>query len=258
VGGLRRGWRTTYEAAAELTGIGVRSRTTRLVARGRDNEPAMTPRPDIAPHDVLDRVACASLVDAMGRIHSHRAHILSLVSPAPRRLFGPVATIAYLPHRDDLPQTDLGFGALFHEAVGDSPAGTVLVLSSGGYPDASHGGGTKLSRIQNTGAAGVLADGRLRDFDQLAGYAFATWCRGEATRWGGDTVMPFAANVPVEIGGVCVIPGDYVYADSSGAVVIPRASLQRVIDEALSVEAEDARSLEEIATETAPRPRTQG
>jgi regulator of RNase E activity RraA len=125
----------------------------------------------------------------------------------------------------------------------------VLVLSSGGYPDASHGGGTKLSRLQNGGAAGVLADGRLRDFRQLGDCTFATWCRGEATRWGGETVMPFAANVAVEIGGVCVIPGDYVYADASGAVVIPRASLQRVIDEALRVEAEDARSLEEIAKE---------
>jgi regulator of RNase E activity RraA len=201
------------------------------------------------PDDVLDRVACASLVDAMGRVHNHRAHILSLVSPAPRRLFGPAATIAFLPYRDDLPQTELGFGALFHQAVGESPAGTVLVLSSGGYPDASHGGGTKLSRLQNTGAAGVLADGRLRDFDQLGDYAFATWCRGEATRWGGETVMPFAANVAVEIAGVCVIPGDYVYADASGAVVIPRPSLQRVIAEALNVEAEDARSLQEIATE---------
>jgi regulator of RNase E activity RraA len=199
--------------------------------------------------DVLDRVACASLVDAMGRVHSHRAHILSLVSPAPRRLFGPAATIAYLPYRDDLPQTHMGFGALFHEALGEGPAGAVLVLSSGGYPDASHGGGMKLSRLQHTGAAGVLADGRLRDFNQLRDYPFATWCRGEATRWGGDTVMPFAANVAVEIGGVAVLPGDYVYADASGAVVIPRASLQRVIDEALSVEAEDARSLEEIATE---------
>src|SRR5437763_9440391 len=195
--GRRRGWRTTYEAAAELTGIGVRSRTTRLVARGRDNEPAMTPRPDIAPHDVLDRVACASLVDAMGRIHSHRAHILSLISPAPRRLFGPVATIAYLPYRDDLPQSELGFGTLFHQAVDESPAGTVLVLSSGGYPDASHGGGMKLSRLEHSGAAGVLADGRLRDFNQLGGYRFATWCRGEATRWGGDTGMRFAANIPV-------------------------------------------------------------
>jgi regulator of RNase E activity RraA len=209
----------------------------------------MTTGSSMVPDDVLDRVACASLVDAMGRLHSHRAHVLSLVSPAPRRLFGPVATIAYLPYRDDLPQTELGFGRLFHEAVSESPAGTVLVLSSGGYPEASHGGGTKLSRLQHSGAAGVLADGRLRDFDQLANYDFATWCRGQATRWGGDTVMPFAANLAVEIGGVCVTPGDYVYADASGAVVIPRASLKRVIDEALGVEAEDAWSLEEIAHE---------
>jgi regulator of RNase E activity RraA len=204
---------------------------------------------DIVPDEVLDRVTCASLVDAMGRLHGHRAQILNLVSPAPRRLFGPVATIAYLPYREDLPQTELGFGDLFHQAVDGSPAGTVLVLSSGGYPDASHGGGTKLSRLQHSGAAGVLADGRLRDFEQLGGYAFATWCRGEATRWGGDTVMPFAANVAVEIGGVCVIPGDYLYADRSGAVVLPRASLKRVIDEALNVETEDASSLEQIATE---------
>jgi regulator of RNase E activity RraA len=209
----------------------------------------MTTGPDIAGDDVLERVACASLVDAMGRIHKHRAQILSLVSPAPRRLFGPVVTIAYLPYRDDLRESEVGFGALFHQAVDESPAGTVLVLSSGGYPDAAHGGGTKLSRLQHSGAAGVLADGRLRDFDELGEYAFATWCRGEATRWGGDTVMPFAANVAVEIGGVCVVPGDYVYADASGAVVIPRASLQPVIDEALSVEAEDARSLREIAAE---------
>ena len=212
----------------------------------------MSTEPGTVPDDVLDRVACASLVDAIGRIHSHRAHILSLISPAPRRLFGPAATIAYLPYRDDLPQTELGFGALFHHAMEGSPAGAVLVLSSGGYPDASHGGGTKLSRLQHAGAAGVLADGRLRDFDQLADYAFATWCRGQAARWGGDTVTPFAANVAVEIAGVCVIPGDYVYADASGAVVIPRSSLRRVTDEALSVEAEDAQSMKEIASEHTP------
>jgi regulator of RNase E activity RraA len=198
---------------------------------------------------MLDRVACASLVDAMGRLHSHRAHILSFVSPAPRRLFGPVTTIAYLPYRDDLQQTELGFGALFDQAVGEALPGTVLVLSSGGYPDVSHGGGTKLSRLKHSGAAGVLADGRLRDFEQLAEYEFAIWCRGEATRWGGDTVMPFAANVSVEIGGVCVSPGDYLYADASGAVVIPQASLKQVFDEALRVEAEDVRALEAIAAE---------
>ncbi|GGK00194.1 dimethylmenaquinone methyltransferase [Streptomyces camponoticapitis] len=215
----------------------------------------MTHEPGPLSDDVLDRVACASLVDAMGRTHGHRAHILSLVSPAPRRLFGPVATVAYLPYRDDVPHAD--FGDLFTQAMVGRAAGTVLVLSSGGYPDASHGGGTKLSRLENTGAAGVLTDGRLRDFDQLADYGFATWCAGEATMAGGGTAMPFAANVAVEVGGVSVFPGDYLYADASGAVVIPNGSLERVVDEALKVEAEDAGFAQEIAAEdgtSAPEP----
>ncbi|MHA7173921.1 RraA family protein [Arthrobacter monumenti] len=113
------------------------------------------------PAEMPGQLSCASLVDAMGRIHTHRAHILPLASPDPvRRLFGPAATIAYLPYRDDLPQTLTGFGALFHQAVGEEPGGRVLVLSSGGYPEASHGSGTKLSRVANLDLAGVLADGR--------------------------------------------------------------------------------------------------
>lgn len=195
----------------------------------------------------VGQLSCASLVDAMGRLHGHRAHLLPLVSPDPARsLFGPAVTISYLPARDDLAQSELGFASLFYEAIAGEPAGKVLVLSSGGYPDASHGGGTKLSRLDHHGLAGVLADGRLRDFDQLRDYRFSTWCRGEATRWGGDTVMPFAANVAVEVGGVCVTPGDYVYADATGGVVIPAGSLTRVIDEAQRIEAEDTRAAAQI------------
>ena len=187
------------------------------------------------------RLGCAPLVDAMGRLHSHRAHIFALSSPDPTRpLFGTAATMAYLPYRDDVPQAAIGFGELFYQAVGDDPAGRVLVLSSGGYRDASHGGGTKLSRVAHHGLAGVLADGRLRDFAQLRAHGFATWCRGEATRWGGDTIVPYAADVAVEIAGVCVTPGDYVFADTAGAVVIPQASMERVFLEAARIEAEDA------------------
>lgn len=203
------------------------------------------------PRELVEGLACASLVDAMGRIHGHRAHLLSLVSPTPERtLFGPAVTIAYLPYRDDFTETNqLGLAGWFYRAVGDTPRGSVLVLSSGGYPDASHGGGTKLSRVQNHGLAGVLTDSRLRDFDELASYDFATWCGGEATHWGGGTVVPSAANVPVEVGGVCVSPGDYVYADRSGAVVIPAGSLPDVAAEARRVDAEDEAYLSEIRAE---------
>ncbi|MGY1433769.1 RraA family protein [Streptomyces reniochalinae] len=199
-------------------------------------------------------LGCAALVDALGRIHSHRAHILALTSPDPTRpLFGPAVTLAYMPCRDDLQQTGRGFADLFYEAVGQTPAGRVLVMSSGGYPDASHGGGTKLSRVANHGLAGVLAGGRLRDFQQLGEHGFATWCRGEATRWGGDTVMPYAANVAVEVEGVCVVPGDYVFADSAGAAVIPAGSLPRVLDEAARVDAEDTEAAAQIRSENLPR-----
>ena len=141
---------------------------------------------------------------------------------------------------------------LFYEAVGDDPQGKVLVLASNGYVDASMGGGTKLMRLQRHGLAGVLTDGRLRDFDELAEYDFAAYCSGEATRWGGNEVTPFQANVPVVLRGVGVIPGVYVFADSSGAVVIPPGDLERVLAEARSIEADDARSRAEIAREHNP------
>ncbi|WP_306191875.1 MULTISPECIES: RraA family protein [unclassified Streptomyces] len=199
------------------------------------------------------RLGCATLVDAMGRVHGHRAHIPSMVSPDPGRpLFGPAATISFMPYREDLTGPGLDFGHFYRGALGDGPlSGQVLVLSSGGYPDVSHGGGTKLSRADGSGLAGVLADGRLRDFGQLRGYSFSTWCRGEAVRWGGDTVMPHAFNVTVEVAGVCVSPGDYVYMDSAGGVVIPSASLHRVVGIAEEVEAEEAEAERSIRGEAA-------
>lgn len=197
----------------------------------------------------LPHVSCASLVDAMGRLHDHRAHLLPLVSPDPERpLFGPAATITFLPHRADLDRPP-EFAELFYRAIGPRPEGKVLVLSAGGYPDASHGGGIKLSRVQHQRLAGVVSDGRLRDFAELGRYDFATWCRGEATRWGGDTVMPYEAGLPVHLGGVCVVPGDLVYVDASGGVVIPAADAERVFAEARRIEGEDERFADDIRAE---------
>jgi regulator of RNase E activity RraA len=199
----------------------------------------------------VEGLKCADLVDAMGRLHRHRCHILDLVSPTPGRvLFGPAVTISYFPTCSAaLDPERYNLANLFYEAIGDDPQGKVLVLASNGYTDVSMGGGTKLLRLQEHGLAGVLTDGRLRDFEELAGYDFAAYCAGEATRWGGDQVTPFQANVPVVLRGVGVTPGAWVFADSSGAVVIPPGDVERVLAGARSVETEDARSRAEIAQE---------
>jgi 4-hydroxy-4-methyl-2-oxoglutarate aldolase len=199
---------------------------------------------------------CADLVDAMGRLHRHRCHILDLVSPTPGRvLFGPAVTVSYFPSCSaGLDPERYNLANLFYEAVGNDPQGKVLVLASNGYTDVSMGGGTKLMRVQHHGLAGVLTDGRLRDFDELAGYDFAAYCGGEATRWGGDTVTPFQANVPVVLRGVGIFPGMYVFADTSGAVVIPPGDLDHVLTGARSIEEDDARYRVDISREKGPPP----
>jgi regulator of RNase E activity RraA len=205
----------------------------------------------------LDDLKAADLVDAMGRLHRHRCHILDLISPTPGRvLFGPAVTISYFPSCSaGLDPERYNLQNLFYEAVGDHPEGKVLVLASNGYTDVSMGGGTKLSRLQKNGCAGILTDGRLRDFDELAKYDFAAYCSGEATKWGGGEVTPFQANVPVVVSGVGVMPGSYVFADSSGAVVIPDRQVGEVIEGARAVEAEDEGYRAEIRRERPPPPK---
>jgi len=199
----------------------------------------------------VEGLKAADLVDAMGRLHRHRCHILDLVSPTPGRvLFGPAVTISYFPSCSaTLDPERYNLQNLFYEAVGDEPEGKVLVLASNGYTDASMGGGTKLSRLQNHRCAGVLTDGRLRDFDELSTYDFAAYCSGEATKWGGGEVTPFQANVPVVVSGVGVVPDQYVFADSSGGVVIPDGQVEEVIAGAGAVAAEDDEYRSEIRQE---------
>lgn len=182
-----------------------------------------------------DGVAVADVVDVMTSRFKHRAHILDLVSPKPGRvLFGRAVTMSFFPYREDLMDDRLHtLGPVFYDAIrSHDPAGKVLVMASNGHPDISLGGGTKLSRLRNHGMAGVIADGRLRDLSELAGYGLAVWCTGETTKAGGAVIRPYLANVPVSLGGVTVVPGDYVVADSSGAVVIPPSHLDDVLEAA--------------------------
>lgn len=200
---------------------------------------------------LASRVGCAPIVDAILRQYDHRSYISGLVSPTPGRvLFGQAVTVQFLPMRRDFhDRVGNDFARLFYETIGDSGAGKVLVMSSGGHPQVSMGGGRKLSRLANNHLAGLLCDGQLRDFSGLAGYEFATYCTGEAVRAGIDVLMPFAADVPVALAGVSVFPGDFVYADAAGAVVIPGSHVEEVLQAAVDVEERDAASVEAIRVE---------
>ena len=188
--------------------------------------------------DLVEGLGVADVVDAMMLTHAHRAHIIELDSPDPSRvLVGPALTISFFPVRKDLmDEQKHSLGPAIYRAVGDhDPAGAVLVMASNGYQQTSLGGGTKLSRVENLGMAGILADGMLRDYEELNTYNFATYCQGETVRAGGNEIQPYVADVPVVVGAVTVIPGDVIFAKGSTAVVIPGAEAEAILTKAKGV-----------------------
>jgi 4-hydroxy-4-methyl-2-oxoglutarate aldolase len=62
-------------------------------------------------------------------------------------------------------------------------------------------------------------------------------------------MTPFQANVPVVVDRVAVMPGHCVFADSSGAVLIPDVQIQEALAEARKVEAGDTAVRDQIARE---------
>lgn len=192
----------------------------------------------MALKELTQDLGVADVVDAMSMSFDHRAHIIHLDSPDPDRvLFGPVVTISYLPVRKDLMDPEKhSLGPAFYRAIGDAdPTGKVLVMASNGHPETSLGGGTKLSRLQNHRMAGILCDGTLRDYEELVTYDFAAYCKGETVRAGGHEIQPYLANVPVCVDGVTIVPGDYVFARGTSAVVLPEESAEAILTKAQQI-----------------------
>ena len=197
------------------------------------------------------RVSSASVADAMAARHDHRFHLLDLASPSPELLlFGPAATMRLFPRRPDLERPELGdFAAALHAAVGDEAEGRVLVIAAGDGPDAAVAGGKKLTRVAALKMAGVLTDARLRDFAEIIELGLVAYCRGETILADRSELMPFEAGVPVAVDGVAVAPGDWIYGDGSGVVVIPAGEVREILDAALEREEADAAEAARIRAE---------
>ena len=209
---------------------------------------------------LVPRVSASALRDCLAQVHDHPAAVVDLVTPTPDRvLFGIAATMRFLPHRADLfTERAHDFAHQYYRAVGEHPGGRVLVMSSGGMPDAALAGGKKMSRAAFQGVAGVLADGRLRDLHELAELGLAIHCNGEAVVPANGVLTPVDAGCAVQVRGVTVVPGDVVYADRSGAVVIPAALAEGVMRAAADLEEADRRVVERSRDAAADRARAMG
>lgn len=185
-------------------------------------------------------VAVASVADAVDKVCGKRGYMHSSIKPRinEKRVVGPAATVLEAATDEFVPPQH----AL--DLIDEAPAGSVIVISiAGGETEVAVWGGLMTAGAFANGHAGAILDGGVRDIPEIRrDYDFPVYSRSVSP---GTTLGRFktvASQVPVEVGGVIVHPGDLIVADVDGVVVVPQAQAAEVL--AMSQEI-DARELEQ-------------
>jgi 5-oxopent-3-ene-1,2,5-tricarboxylate decarboxylase/2-hydroxyhepta-2,4-diene-1,7-dioate isomerase len=85
-------------------------------------------------------------------------------------------------------------------------------------------------RALHNGAAAVVTDGTMRDLVGMADVGLPVFASG---LWPAPTPTPaiaWAADEPVQCGGVLVLPGDWILADGDAVMVIPQDMIEMVAE----------------------------
>jgi len=163
------------------------------------------------------------------------------------KIVGPAKTLRFVPFREDLFKTH-GGGYNAQKRVFDAVAeGEVIVIEARGDDSTGTLGDILALRARTRGAAGVVTDGGVRDFDAVAEIGLPVFSKGAHPSVLGRKHVPWEGDVTIACGGATVQPGDIIVGDGDGVIVIPPALAEEVADAALAQEAEDAWIAERVA-----------
>ena len=85
---------------------------------------------------------------------------------------------------------------------------------------------------RNAGCVGAIVDGAVRDIEQMESIGFPVFARGGAVYDAMNRQKVVEYDVAVDIDGVRFSPGDLVFADRDGVVVVPREVEEEVVGRA--------------------------
>jgi 3-hexulose-6-phosphate synthase/6-phospho-3-hexuloisomerase len=130
------------------------------------------------------------------------------------------------------------------EAIEKASPGDVIVIDAGSR-HISPWGELATWSCKMKGISGVILDGAARDIDDIMKMDVPVFCRYLAPN-AGEPKGFGELQVDIECGGVEVRPGDWIIADDSGIVVIPRDRAVEIANRALDVKERESRIREEI------------
>ncbi len=127
------------------------------------------------------------------------------------------------------------------QAVDACQPDDVLIAAAGGSIRSGIWGELLTTAAKNAGCVGAIIDGAIRDVTKIAPMNFPVFARATCVYDSLNRQRVVDVDVPVELEGVRFCPGDLVFADEDGVVVVPQAVEAEAIERAWNkVHAENA------------------
>ena len=108
-----------------------------------------------------------------------------------------------------------------------------IYLASGGAMRCAYWGEILTATARMRGASGAVIDGYHRDTPMILEQNWPVFSRGRFAQDSGVRTKVVDYRCPIEVGPVTVQPGDLVFGDLDGVLVIPRAHEAEVVERAL-------------------------
>jgi 4-hydroxy-4-methyl-2-oxoglutarate aldolase len=178
-------------------------------------------------NEELARLGAATVYEASGRQGLVDLELKQLVPGS--RACGP-ARIARCGQDDNL---------MVHAVMASLQPGEVLVLTMPEPAPVALLGDLLATQAQVHGAAAVLVDAAVRDSEELAELGLPIWARWIRSRGATKEVKGYL-DVPVEVGGATIRPGDLVVLDADGVTVVAAERAEEVLQASLDREAKEA------------------
>lgn len=163
------------------------------------------------------------------------------------KFVGTARTLRFVPSREDLFLSH-GGGYNAQKRVFDSVReGEIIVIEARGETGSGTFGDVLAIRAHARGAAGIVTDGGVRDYDTVEDVGIPVYSNGAHPAVLGRKHVPWDSDITIGCGGTTVQPGDVIVGDSDGVIVIPPGIAEEVVDAAIAQEAEDGWIAKQVA-----------
>jgi regulator of RNase E activity RraA len=120
-------------------------------------------------------------------------------------------------------------------AVEAAGPGKIIVIAHGGRLDAAGWGGILSLAATVRKVEGVVIDGACRDLDECREFGLPLYGRVAVPITARGRVIEYEWNVPVDLSGTRVAPGDLVIADASGVAITPAEHAAEIVASAEAI-----------------------